>query len=353
LRDQSEHDIVNTNRSISARPPEDMSPKIASITMIASFPDGIELHIKNLKWFFTSTDYHIYIVTLPKMLKQGDASYERVSFITRPTPQEDFVENPTTGFVNFWKWFPAIIDHYNINPEWFLLMEQDLWFFDQFDCVPAPDTIKTFFSEKSNYHNIMLDGRVLQPHLWEGTHLINAAIVRRAIDFKIDFGYRLKSLLERNREHYEKRFGGELNVAMWTGPETLSDFALFCALEERVGWTEVEKAVHLQGPELVHRKYPQLYHQYDEDLLSQVQRELPYMDVYATAAMYYIAGNWSSCRDVKWERAGANLRVDLSKVALRAHEWLPQSAHARLLEVINELTARSTSTGSTQGRGQL
>jgi len=318
-----------------------MSTKIASISVVAHFPDGVDLHVRNLKWFLDRTDYHIYIITLPKVLEQIKTSGERVTFITKPTPRDDFAPNPRTGFVNFWKWFPAIIQHYTIEPEWFLFMEQDLWFFDRFDGVPEPDTIKTFFSEKSTYHNVMLNDQVLQPHLWEGTHLINVAIVARAIDFEIDFGYRVKSLLDRNREHYEKLFGGKLSIAGWAAPETLSEFALYCALEERVGWTEVEKAVHLQGPELLHRKYPELYERYDEGLMNKAQHEIPYIDIYAAIALYCIAGNWTNCADVNWQRAGANLRSDLSKLALHAHEWMKNEQHARFVNVLEWLRQTS------------
>jgi hypothetical protein len=319
-----------------------MSSKIASITVFTHFPHGVDLHLRNLKWFLGSIDYQIYIVTLPKVLEQIKTTRDRVSFITKPTPGDDFTANPQTGYVNFWKWFPAIIQHYNIKPDWFLLMEQDLWFFERFDRVPEPNAIKTFFSEKAPYHTIMLDDRILQPHLWEGTHLINAAVIDRAIKFNIDFGYRPKSLLERNRAHYEKLFGGKLSIAEWTAPETLSEFALYCALEERVGWVEVEKAVHLQGPELVHRKYPQLYERYNEDLLLQARRDIPYIDIYAAAALYCIAGNWIDCQDVKWDKAGANLRRDLSKIALSAHEWMTREEHARFNQVLNRLRQRST-----------
>jgi hypothetical protein len=314
-----------------------MNTKIASITVVTHFPHGVDLHVRNLKWFLDGTDYRIYIVTRPKVLEQIKASSERVTFITKPTPADDFTENPRTGFVNFWRWLPAIIQHYDIAPEWFLLMEQDLWFFDKFDGVPEPGTIKTFFSEKSTYHNVMLNDQVLQPHLWEGTHLINAAIVKRAIDFKIDFGYRVHSLLDRNREHYEKIFGGKLSVAGWTAPETLSEFALYCALEERVGSTEVEKAIHLQGPELIHRKYPELYQGYNEALVNRAQSEIPYIDVCAAIALYCIAGNWTECADVSWQKAGANLRSDLSKVALHADEWMTKQQYARFVKVLDWL----------------
>lgn len=318
--------------------------KIASITMVGHFPDGVDLHVRNLRWFLHGTDYHIYIITSPKWLERIDRPEDKLTVIVKPTPEGEFVESAQNpGFINFWKWFPAVIQHYQIDPEWFLLMEQDLWFFDRFDAFPDARTIKTFYSEKSPYHNVMLDDRVLQPHLWEGTHLINSAIVRRAIDFKIDFGYRAKSLLERKREDYERLFGGKLSVSMWHGPETLSDFALYCALEERVGWQETEKAVHLQGPELLHRKYPDLYGGYDEQLLSRAQAEIPYIDVYTAAALYYIAGNWPDYRNVVWQKAGANVRDDLAKIESRAREWMSQAQYARLLAILEQLRATSSS----------
>ncbi len=45
-----------------------MSTKIASISVVAHFPDGVDLHVRNLNWFLDRTDYHIYIITLPKVL---------------------------------------------------------------------------------------------------------------------------------------------------------------------------------------------------------------------------------------------------------------------------------------------
>lgn len=314
--------------------------KIASITMVGHFPDGIDLHVRNLKWFLSATDYHIYIVTTPKSLEQITVKDDNVTFIVKPTPDGEFAESPRNpGFVNFWKWFPAIVRHYKIDPEWFLFMEQDLWFFDKFDCLPEPKTIKTFFSEKGPYHNIMLDDQVLQPHIWEGTHLINAEVIKRAIDFKIDFGYRAKSFLDHNREHYERLLGGKLSISMWTGPETLTDFALYCALEERVGWDEVEKAVHLQGPEILHRKYPQLYNGYNQEMLDRAQRELPYIDVYKAVAAYCIAGNWKTCKHVEWKNAGEEVRRDLRKVAFTANQWMAKEQYARLLELVGRISA--------------
>jgi hypothetical protein len=315
---------------------------IASITMIGQFPDGIDLHLRNLKWFLNATDYHIYIITVPSVLEQINVRDDKVTFITRPTPEDDFSQNPKTGFVNFWKWFPAIVKHYKIRPEWFLFMEQDLWFFEKFDCVPEPKTVKTFYPDKSDYHNIMLNDQVLQPRIWEGAHLISAEVVRRAIDFKIKFAYYANTFLDRNREHYEKLFGGKISISMWTRPETMSEFSLYCALEERVGWDEIEKAVHFRGPEILHRKYPQLYNGCSQELLNDAQREIPGgIDIYMAVAAYHIAGNWKDCKHINWKNAGRGVKHNLSKVARTADRWMTKEQYDRLLQVLNYLDKES------------
>ena len=315
--------------------------QIASITMIGQFPDGIDLHVRNLKWFLNATDYHIYIITLPSMLERINVRDDKVTFITRPTPEDVFTQNPQTGFVQFWSWFPTMVKHYKINPEWFLFMQLDLWLVETFDCVPEPQTVKTFFPVKNPYHNVMLNDQMLQQRIWDGAHLINAAIVSRAIDFNIKFAYYRDSFLDRNREHYERLFGGKISIAMWKQPELMGEFSLYCALEERVGWSEIEKAVHLRGLEILHRKYPQIYNGCSQELLDEVQREIPDgIDIYTAVAAYHIAGNWNDCKHIKWKNASEGMKRGLRMVAQTADEWMTKEQHGRLLEVLNRLGER-------------
>lgn len=311
---------------------------IASITMVGQFPDGIDLHVRNLKWFLSNTDYHIYIITLPTVLEKINVKDDKVTFITKPTPGDDFIADSEKGFVSFWKWFPAIVKNYKIAPEWFLLMQQDFWFFEKFDGVPEPKTIKTFCPDNSVYHTVMLNDQVLQKHVWEGTHLISADVVNRAIDFNIDFGYNTSSFLDHNRDYYERLLGGKISISMWTRPETMSEFSLYCALEELVGWEETEKAVHLRGPETAHRRHPQIYNGCSQESLDEVkQPEIGYVNLYIPVAIYYIAGTWKDCKHIKWEKAGPIVWQTLRKVAGTADQWMTKEQHNRLLEVLNHL----------------
>lgn len=312
--------------------------QIASITMVGQFPDGIDLHVRNLKWFLKSTDYHIYIITLPKVFEKISIKDDKVTFITKPTPEDDFTAHPQKGFVYFWKWFPAIVKNYKISPEWFLLMQQDLWFFEKFDGVPEARTIKTFCPDNSLYHTVTLNGQVLQKHVWEGTHLVSAGVVNRAINANVHFGYYTSSFLDRNRDYYERLFGGKINISMWKAPETMSEFSLYCALEERVDWKETEKAVHVRGPETVHRRHPQLYDGCSQKQLDEIkQPEIGCVDLYMSIAIYYIAGNWKDCKHINWEKASPDVRKNLHKVARTADQWMTRKQHNRLLEVLNYL----------------
>lgn len=310
--------------------------QIASITMVGQFAHGIDLHVRNLKWFLHGIDYHIYIVTTPAVARQAAINNARVTFITQPQAGKEFVENPETRFVNFWRWFPTIVKEFRIDPEWFLFMEQDLWFFEQFDSFPQPNTVKTFLPDHNPYHDVMLDENVLQPHIWEGTHLINGAIVQRAIKANIRFAYFAESFLDRHRQMYEEAFGGKLSIFMWTKPETMSEFSLYCALQERVGWEEVEKAVHFRGAEIFHRKYPQIYYGADQPLIGAAQAAVPDTDVYTAIALYYIAGNWRSL-DINWNKAPKELDSALAKIAIRAKEWMTPEQYDRLMELRKRL----------------
>ena len=94
--------------------------RIASITMIGQFPHGINLHVRNLRWALTDED-HIFIITLPQFIKEFNLINDKtITYIP-------FEACANTGFITFWREFPKIVKEYNINPEWFMFMEQDIW----------------------------------------------------------------------------------------------------------------------------------------------------------------------------------------------------------------------------------
>ena len=101
------------------------------------------------------------------------------------------------------------------------------------------------------------------------------------------------------------------------------------------------KAVHLQGAETVHRRYPQVYNGCSQELVENIQEniqnEMPYLDIYMVIAIFYIAGNWKDCKHIKWESANSWVKRDLHKIARTADQWMTKEEHGRLLEVLSHL----------------
>jgi len=57
----------------------------------------------------------------------------------------------------------------------------------------------------------------------------------------------------------EERFGGLIGLFDNHLPDTMDELNLFCALEARVAFEREVPAVHLRGPETLHRRFPEIY----------------------------------------------------------------------------------------------
>ncbi|MFS3587093.1 hypothetical protein ACK6WM_22785, partial [Escherichia coli] len=78
------------------------------------------------------------------------------------------------GFINFWKDFPKIVKEYQIYPEWFLFMEEDIWFFAKPPIQNDSKMIRAFLP-RGAYRNIMLDDQILHNRIWEGAQVIHSS----------------------------------------------------------------------------------------------------------------------------------------------------------------------------------
>jgi hypothetical protein len=55
--------------------------RIASVTMVGQFPDGIDIHVRNLRWVLSEED-HTYIVTNSSFVKNYDLrNTDRTTYI--------------------------------------------------------------------------------------------------------------------------------------------------------------------------------------------------------------------------------------------------------------------------------
>lgn len=305
--------------------------RIASITMVGQFPDGIDLHARNLRWARSDRD-HSFIVTFGSFIKTHNLrSDERTTYI-----ECGECKNIQT-FFPFWREFPRIVREQCIDPEWFLFMEQDIWFYEKILEYPLPNAseIRSYLPLQNHYHSVMINGHLYHPRVWEGSNLVCGRLVRRAIGFGVDFSGHANWFINKDREYWEQQVGGVLSMGQYGLPDTMDEFTLYCALVEKTRVAYCSGAVHLQGPEALHRYNPELYGADDieEATLHAVsERWQSYFSVYAALAVYFIAGIWK--QEADWKRIQRRYRPEFEKLILFAKEWMKTEEYERLQKVV-------------------
>jgi len=292
--------------------------------MIGQFPDGINIHVRNLKWALTEDD-HIFIITLPSFIESLDLKNDKqVTYIPFHTQL-----NSEKGFINFWKYFPKIIKEYKIYPEWFLFMEEDIWFFAKPLLQSDPKIIRGYLP-RGSYRNILLDDQIIHNRVWEGAQVIHSDIVKNAINFGIDFSFVRNTFLVKNRKKYEDEFGGEITMSMYQNPDTFDEFGLYCALVEKTKMQHEVKALHVRGPESLHRMYPDAYLHATKQRIDEIQKKLPYIDVLLAVAVYYTVGLWKHIHHLDWTKAQIESKREIQRLLLTGNEWITFEEYTKL-----------------------
>ena len=204
---------------------EGIGVRIASVTMLGHFPDGISLHARNLKSALSQEDHH-YIVTSSRFISKYKLENDnRVTYI-------DFGEcDNTRTFIPFWKEFPRLIRQYEIEPEWFLFMEQDIWFYQTIkdDPLPAPKEIRSHLPVLDKYHSVMINDSFCHSRVWEGSILLDGPLVQRAVSFGIDFSGHANWFIAKYKEYWNNLAGGTISLGQYDHADTMDEFTLYCA----------------------------------------------------------------------------------------------------------------------------
>jgi hypothetical protein len=303
--------------------------RIASVTMVGQFPDATNLHVRNLRWALSEQD-HVFIVTTRALIRDFNLRNDARSTYIAHGEHDDILK-----WFAFWKEFPRITRDHGIDPEWFLFMEQDIWFYQKANeqSLPHPKEIRSYLPLQLHYHSVMVDEHVYHPRVWEGGMLIHGSLVRRAVDFGIDFSGHDNMFTNKDKEYWDGLAGGTLSLRACELPDTMDEFTLYCALVEKTRVTHSPMAVHLQGPEAFHRYCPELYSGSDEERLRALAPQWSYyFCVYAAVAVYFIAGNWK--KEVDWKRIQLRFRPEFEKLIPTAKEWMKPEEYERLEIVV-------------------
>lgn len=297
--------------------------RVASVTMVGQFPDGIDLHARNLRWALSEED-HSFIVTPAYIVSEfGLKNSGRTTYI----PFD--IKEKQNGFINFWREFPHILKEYAIEPEWFLFTESDILFFARPPISDDPGKIRSYLPQGS-YRNILVGDKILHPRVWEGSQLVHGDIVRRAIKFGIDFSFVSRTFLDEDRAKYEEEFGGPITMSMYKAPDTMDEFGLYCALVEKTQIENVVKALHMRGPESLHRQFPDIYRYATKERLAEVQKKMPYLDILLAVALYYTAGTWNEIEHLDWTKAKAESKREIDRLLITGMEWMNFSEYTKL-----------------------
>ena len=282
--------------------------------MVGQFPHGINLHVRNLRWALTNDD-HIFIITLPEIIKEFNLTNDKL------TTYIPFKHNENSTFINFWKEFPNLIKEYSINPEWFMFMEQDIWFFAK-PITPNNTKTITSFLPRGSYRNVLLKNEVIHSRVSECAQIIHSSIVKNAIDFGIEFSFVKETFID--KQQYP-----DISLSMSGKPDTMDEFSLYCALIEKTVVEHNVKASHLRGPESIHRMYPDVYHFATPERLKEVQKLTPYVDVYLAIAIYYIAGLWEKIDHLEWSKIKKESKKEIDRLLIVGNEWMTFQEYTR------------------------
>lgn len=291
--------------------------RIASITMIGQFPHGIDLHVSNLRWALTNED-HIYIVTLPQFIK-------KFNLINNKTTTYIPFEHEGEGFIKFWKEFPKIIKEYKINPEWFLFMEQDIWFFAHPNIPDDPQTI-TSFLPRGDYRNVLFRDNLMHSRVSECAQIIHNSVIQGAISFGVEFSFAKETFVERSKGRYTG-----VTFSMPGQKDTMEELSLYCALIKKTILKHDVKASHLRGPESIHRLYPDVYQGVSFERLKEIQKEINYVDIFLIIVVYYLCGVWEDISWLKYDVLKKDSKKEILRILEFGQKWMPAAVYAKLL----------------------
>ena len=117
---------------------------------------------------------------------------------------------------------------------------------------------------------------------------------------------------------------------MYKHPDTMDELGLYCALEAETSIEYCVKALHLRGPESLHRKFPDLYRGASMERVKEIQKKMPYFDVLLAIAAYYTAGLWDHIEHLDLTKAWPESKREIDRLLNTGIEWMGFHEYTRL-----------------------
>jgi hypothetical protein len=208
-------------------------------------------------------------------------------------------------------------------------MEQDILFHEK-PAIPHNKNIIRSFLPEGDYRSIYLNNKKIHGRVWEGSQLIHSSIIYKACELGINFSFTKDTFLNKSRPQYEEAFGGKIWQTMYSHPDTMDEFSLYCALIEKTQIDYNVKAIHIRGPESIHRKFPEIYYGATKEQLLEVQNKIKYIDVEQVISFYYLVGLWNEINVVLSD----DILKDYRTLLKHGEKWLGANELTRLKEIL-------------------
>lgn len=240
--------------------------KIIAITTIAQHYKNPEIHIKNLMWALSNYEYKIIIQTYKKHnLKSKIKNFKNIEI-------KEVDEDPNV-FYHFWNESNKIFEQYLKETDFFLFIEQDIFFVKK-PIINPQDSI--VINLASDYLSVYDSNKIkLYPRIWEGATFINKEIIKTAINDNVHFGDCCESFKKNIYKSCGEYFTFSLKSQFKSFKEisdrclldTLLEFSFYCFLRKykyRIENNNFEYeygdfVVHLRGIDMMCHDNPKIY----------------------------------------------------------------------------------------------
>jgi hypothetical protein len=159
-------------------------------------------------------------------------------------------------------------------------------------------------------------------------------VIWRAIWSRVSFSFVKETFLDKERDRYEGELGGQISLSLMQKPDTMDEFGLYCALVEKTCVEHDVRALHLRGPESLHRMFPDVYRFATVERLREVQNKVPYLDVLLAVALYYVVGLWEKIDHLDWSKLKPESRKEIERLLRQGLEWMNNEEYTRLSLIV-------------------
>lgn len=310
--------------------------KVASISVVAQHPRGLDMHVRNLRWALEGTNNQIYIFTQKKW-----------NFNKKLYPDVRFIEansDDPMKYHPFWRHeIPNAICTL-INEEMLLFSEQDIFYITKLkDHIDNSYKSNKIVVSGTIYHPPLFCGHVdLYPRVWEGGCIIPSWMIRKAVmNDNITIGNQISSeeMVEWAKKQPDDMImhGRQLNqINIGDYIDTMYEFTLYC-YRNAIPITKKVICTHFYPTDRIHRLNPEIY---DAALTKeQIDKISIVSEVQCCLFAYYVCGVIKASdalfKSMKYSKI--YFRDQVEKLMSEAEEWMLPEEFQRACELTKQI----------------